>query len=109
MLQGGPSALYISWSNGGKLTVSGQITVKPFTQNQFRKIMEDRLTGFVDNPADIFCTHSFRIGVASMLGSLGYCDDDIQAVGRWSSRAFEKYLRLPRTKRMHIAKQIKLA
>jgi hypothetical protein len=81
---------------------------RPFTQNQFRKIMEDRLTGFVDNPADIFCTHSFRIGVASMLGSLGYCDDDIQAVGRWSSRAFEEYLRLPRTKRMHIAKQIRL-
>jgi hypothetical protein len=27
---------------------------RPFTQNQFRKIMEDRLTGFMDNPADIF-------------------------------------------------------
>jgi hypothetical protein len=85
------------WDNG-----------KPLTQGQFRKIMEDRLTGFIDNPADIFCTHSFRIGTASMLGTLGYSDDDIQAVGRWSSRAFEEYLRLPRTKRMQIARQIKL-
>jgi hypothetical protein len=81
---------------------------RPLTQNQFRKIMGERLTGFVENPEDIFCTHSFRIGVASMLGKLGYSDEDIKAVGRWSSRAFEEYLRLPRTKRMQIAKNIKL-
>jgi hypothetical protein len=43
-----------------------------------------------------------------MLGKLGYSDADIKAVGRWSSRAFEEYLRLPRTKRMQIAKEIKL-
>jgi len=81
---------------------------KPFTQNQFRKIMKERLAGFIENPEDIFCSHSFRIGAASMLGSLGYGDDDIKAVGRWSSRAYEEYLMLPRTKRIHIAKQIKL-
>jgi hypothetical protein len=85
------------WDNG-----------KPLTQNQFRKIMGERLIGFVENPEDIFCSHSFRIGVASMLGKLGYSDADIKAVGRWSSRAFEEYLRLPRTKRMQIAKEIKL-
>ncbi len=81
---------------------------KPLTQNQFRKIMGERLIGFVENPEDIFCSHSFRIGVASMLGKLGYSDADIKAVGRWSSRAFEEYLRLPRTKRMQIVKEIKL-
>jgi len=46
--------------------------------------------------------------MASMMGALGYDDEDIQAVGRWSSRAFEEYLMLPRTKRMAIAKKIKL-
>jgi hypothetical protein len=81
---------------------------RPLTQNQFRKIMGERLEGFVENPEDIFCTHSFRIGVASMLGELGYSDNDIKAVGRWSSRAFEEYLRLPRTKRIQIAKKIKI-
>ncbi len=70
--------------------------------------MGERLIGFVENPEDIFCSHSFRIGVALMLGKLGYSDADIKAVGRWSSRAFEEYLRLPRTKRMQIAKEIKL-
>jgi hypothetical protein len=81
---------------------------RPFTQNHFRKILNERLEGFVDNPEDIFCSHSFRIGIASMLGKLGYGDEDIKAVGRWSSRAFEEYLRLPRTKRMQMAKCIKL-
>jgi hypothetical protein len=80
----------------------------PLTQNEFRDILDSRLTGYIENPSDVFCTHSFRIGVASMLGSLGYDDEDIQAVGRWSSRAFEEYLRLPRTKRIAMAKKIKL-
>jgi hypothetical protein len=70
--------------------------------------MKQRLTGFIENPEDVFCTHSFRIGIASMLGTLGYSDDDVKAVGRWSSRAFEEYLLLPRTKRMQIARQVKL-
>jgi hypothetical protein len=76
---------------------------KPFTQNQFRNILEHRLAGYVDNPEEMFCTHSFRIGTASMLGALGYRDENIQAVGPWSSRAFEEYRRLLRTKRMLIA------
>ena len=80
----------------------------PLTQNDFRDILNSRLTGFVENPADIFCTHSFRIGMASMLGALGYDDDDVKAVGRWSSRAFEEYLMLPRTKRIAMAKKLKL-
>ena len=50
--------------------------------------------------------HSFRAGMASLLGTLGYTDEDIQAVGRWSSRAFLAYLKLPRTQRLTMAKKI---
>ncbi len=71
-------------------------------------MLKERLDGYVENPEDIFCTHSFRIGTASMLGSLGFDDEDVQAVGRWSSRAFEEYLMLPRTKRIAVAKKLKL-
>lgn len=85
------------WRNGSALT-----------QGQFRRILKERLEGHVENPSDIFCSHSFRIGAASMLGNLGFDDEDIQAVGRWSSRAFEEYLLLPRTKRMAMAKKIRL-
>jgi hypothetical protein len=80
---------------------------KPFTQNQFRQILNDRLGGFVENPGDVFCTHSFRIGAASMLGALGFSDEEVKAVGRWSSRAFEEYMLLPRTKRMQMEKLMK--
>ena len=77
---------------------------KPFTQNQFRQIMKERLDGIIENPEDVFCTHSFRIGTASMLGTLGFSDEEVKAVGRWSSRAFEEYMLLPRTKRIQMAK-----
>lgn len=51
-------------------------------------------------------THSFRIGIASILGSKGFSDSEIKLAGRWSSRAFQAYLRLPRTQRAEIAKKI---
>jgi len=51
-------------------------------------------------------THCFRIGLASELGTAGFEDGDVQVAGRWSSRAFELYMRNPRTKRAAIAKKI---
>jgi hypothetical protein len=51
-------------------------------------------------------THSFRIGAASLMGSLGFSDKDVQAVGRWGSRAFEGYIKLPLTKRRLVAKKL---
>lgn len=60
---------------------------------------------FPNSPGKI-SAHSFRVGLASTLGSLGYDDSEIQLAGRWSSRAFESYLKLPRTKRIRIAREI---
>ena len=51
-------------------------------------------------------SHSFRSGLASMLGNLGFSDEDVKAMGRWSSSAFETYMRLPRTKRAAMARRI---
>ena len=50
--------------------------------------------------------HSFRAGIPSVLGALGFNDHDIKLVGRWSSRAFQTYLKLPRTKRLAMATAI---
>jgi hypothetical protein len=50
--------------------------------------------------------HSFRIGAASLMGSLGFSDKDAKAIGRWSSRAFEGYIRTPRTKRRLVAEKV---
>ena len=52
-------------------------------------------------------SHSFRSGIASLMGSLGFSDKEIMAIGRWNSSAFERYLKLPRTKRAAMARCIR--
>lgn len=76
----------------------------PLTVRKFNEILKDRLTGYIDDQRIL--AHSFRSGAASMMGCLGYSDKDVKAVGRWSSRAFETYIKLPRTKRIAVAKKI---
>jgi hypothetical protein len=66
--------------------------------------LKERLEGYVEGADKWFTTHSFRTGAASMMAILGYSDSDIKAMGRWSSRAFETYIRLPRTKRIEMAR-----
>ena len=48
--------------------------------------------------------HSFRAGLTSIFGSLGYADEELKRFGRWSSRAFELYIKSNRTKRAGVAK-----
>ena len=67
-----------------------------------RKLLGKHLVGYKRKVT----SHSFRAGLASLMGKLGYSDDDIMAVGRWSSRSFEAYMKLPRTKRLMMAKKI---
>ena len=38
------------------------------------------------------------------MAAKGYGDEDIQSVGRWSSKAFLEYIKLPRTRRAEVAK-----
>ena len=52
-------------------------------------------------------SHSFRSGVASMMGSQGFSDEEIKLVGRWSSRAFTAYTKLARTQRATMVKKLK--
>ena len=76
----------------------------PLTIQNFNKILKDRLDGVLDNYK--ISSHSFRGGAASMMASLGYSDKDVKAVGRWSSRAVDLYIKLPRTKRIATAKKV---
>jgi hypothetical protein len=56
------------------------------------RLIDQLLNPFVDKSMGKFNAHSFRIGLASMLANAGLPDDELQAIGRWSSRAFEVYL-----------------
>jgi hypothetical protein len=78
---------------------------KPLSSARLNSVLRELLEGFVEGDVRGFSTHSFRIGAASVMGSLGYGDEDIMALGRWSSRAFEGYVKLPRAKRMMAARQ----
>ena len=70
------------------------------------RLIDQLLNPFVDKSMGKFNAHSFRIGLASMLANAGLPDDELQAIGLWSSRAFEVYLRLKRTKRMAVGKKV---
>ena len=78
----------------------------PLTGKKLNSILETLLGEEAEARNGKIKTHSFRIGIASELGTEGLEDGEIKAAGRWSSRAFETYLRTPRTKRASIAKKI---
>ena len=81
-------------------------TGKPLTGKCFNLYLKKYLNKYLGNTKRKISSHSFRSGLASLMGELGFTDTDIQAVGRWSSRCFEDYLKLPRTKRLEMAKRI---
>jgi hypothetical protein len=81
----------------------------PLTGEKLNSIMSKLLGPYTDSSVGSFNTHSFRIGLASMLGNLGFSDEEVKAAGRWSSRAFEAYLKLKRTKRALVGKRIRNA
>jgi len=69
----------------------------PFTQADLNARLKELL------PAAGISSHSFRIGAATEMGQRGYKDQDIKATGRWSSDAFERYIRNGKTRRSRIA------
>ena len=78
----------------------------PLTGKRFNEIVRSSLKGEVEGVETLFSSHSFRAGAASMMAAIGYSDEEIKAVGRWSSRAFMEYIKLPRTQRAEIAKRL---
>lgn len=106
-----PVKAFKKWKSVASHLMPGQPAFRqadgtPLTGKKLNKIIKERMTGFVDTSLGSLTTHCFRIGMASMLGQLGHDDGEIQAVGRWSSRAFEAYIKLPRTKRIAMAKKM---
>ena len=78
----------------------------PLTGRRFNALLKQLLEPVIDYSKGQITAHSFRSGVPSLLGSLGYEDEEIKRVGRWSSRSFEHYTKLPRTSRAAIAQKL---
>ena len=77
---------------------------QPLTGRHLNKILKSLLGNHLDYSRGGVSCHSFRAGLASLMGSLGYTDEQIQAIGRWSSNAYNVYVKLPRTRRLQMAK-----
>ena len=77
---------------------------EPLTGKRLNEIIRERLQGQEGVDGKLFSSHSFRAGAASSMAAMGFGDEDIQSVGRWSSRAFLEYIKLPRTRRAEVAR-----
>lgn len=66
---------------------------KPVTRFWFQKHLKCvlQLSGI---PANNFSTHSFRIGAATSAAQKGLSNQQIQTLGRWSSEAYQSYIRI---------------
>jgi len=69
----------------------------PFVQAELNKALKTLL------PASNISSHSFRIGAATEMGARGFIDDDIKLAGRWSSGAFDRYVRKGKSRRSTVA------
>ncbi|CAC5358710.1 unnamed protein product [Mytilus coruscus] len=64
------------------------------TRYQFNAVLKKALN--VGNvSSDNFQSHSFRIGAASQSSKMGFSHDEIQDFGRWESKVYKTYIRIP--------------
>lgn len=78
----------------------------PLTGRKLNVELKNLLGKHLDYSVGGVTCHSFRAGLATELATRGLTDDDIKLAGRWSSRVFETYLKLPRTRRATVARVI---
>ena len=68
------------------------------TKQRFNLLLHDLLDHFLTDDRDSITGHSFRAGLATLMEAAGFSEDSIKAWGRWSSKAFKRYLKEKRPK-----------
>ena len=76
---------------------------RSYTGRQFNEDLKKLLSKHMDYKKGKILAHSFRSGLASCMAKLGYTDQEIQSMGRWSSQAFLTYVSTARLKRSRMA------
>ena len=67
---------------------------RPITRSFFASQLSACLLHAGYDPTFYKC-HSFRIGACTTAASRGFTEVQIQAMGRWKSSAFRRYIRIP--------------
>lgn len=78
----------------------------PLTVRKLNEHLKSLMSKHIPENTGTISSHSFRIGLATILGEKGFADKEIKLAGRWSSRVFATYCKLPRVQRAEIARQI---
>jgi len=78
----------------------------PMTARKFNSFLHTMLGDQASERGGTLTSHSFRAGITTIMGTMGFADEEIKLVGRWSSRAFTIYMKGPRTQRANIAKKM---
>ena len=56
-----------------------------YTGREFNRDIKQLLSPYVNYQKGTISSHSFRSGLASLMATLGYSDQDIMTIGRWKS------------------------
>ena len=78
----------------------------PLTGKKFNSYLKILLQDDIDYKKGKITSHSFRSGLATMAGSNGMSISEIKAAGRWNSRAYEHYMKMPRAQRALLAEKL---
>lgn len=70
---------------------------KPLTRFQFTSVLSKVLNSLGIN-TQLYKSHSFRIGAASLYHLKGESEENIKVIGRWKSCAYKSYIRIPHLK-----------
>ena len=106
-----PIRAFNKWSSikgdfGGRVPAFLDNNGTPLTGRKFNELLKSFLGKHLDYKKGGISSHSFRAGITSMVAKLGFSEEEMQALGRWSSAAYNAYIKLPRTRRLQMAKNI---
>ena len=78
----------------------------PLTGRKFNTYLRTLLKDSVDYKSGKITSHSFRSGLATVISTQGLSIKEIKEAGRWNSRAYESYVKLPRAQRALLAEKL---
>ena len=78
-----------------------------FTGTAFNRILTQLTKCITDGTDGVIRSHSFRSGMATEMGKMGFSEQEIMAQGRWSSQAFKSYTKMGLVKRLKLAEKMK--